>query len=54
MKEIKALLIAVNSTENLFKYPIGNIELTVKLKLYETSGHIKFNPINNKWEKTKK
>ena len=50
-KEIKDLLIAVNSSENFFKYPIGNKELTEKLKSFELKGLIKFNNVTMKWEK---
>jgi len=51
-KEIRALLVAVNSTENFFKYPIGNKELTEKLKTMEDMSLIKFNSFSSKWERS--
>jgi DNA-binding HxlR family transcriptional regulator len=49
IKEIKALLTAVNSTDNFFKYPIGNKDLTEKLKKLESDGIIKFDSLTNRW-----
>jgi len=50
-KELKALLTAVNSTgANLFKYPIGNIELTKKLQIAEERGLIRFDSVTGLWK----
>lgn len=51
-KDIKALLIAVNSANNFVgeKYPIGNKELTLKLKTLEHERKIVFDVYNSKWE----
>jgi hypothetical protein len=50
-KQINELIIAVNACGNLFKYPIGNKELTEKLKTLEAQGKIQFNTFTNTWEK---
>lgn len=53
-KEIKNILSAINSTgRNLFKYPIGNLELVEKLKTLEAKGQIRFNQLTGLWEKVK-
>lgn len=51
-KEIKDLLIAVNSTGNFVgeKYPIGNRELTKKLQDLEHQRKIKFDVYMSRWE----
>lgn len=51
-KQIKDLVIALNSTNDLgFKYPIGNLELTKKVKEFESIGYIYYNDKTNKWSK---
>jgi len=51
-KDVDPVLTAINSSgRNLFKYPIGNKELTEKLKQFETLEIIKFNETNGLWEK---
>lgn len=50
-KDIKALLIAVNASGNFFQYPIGNKELTEKLKELEEKKLIEFNKFEMKWKK---
>jgi len=53
MKEIKSILLALNSTGPcMFKYPIGNQELTAKVKELEQQGKIKFNSLYSKWVKS--
>jgi antirestriction protein len=53
-KDIKDLLMAMNSSGGMgFKYPIGNKELTEKLKKYEEAGKIHYNKHYDKWEKGK-
>lgn len=50
-KQIRELLLSVNSTNDLgFKYPIGNRELTLKLKELEISGKIKYLDHYGKWQ----
>jgi len=52
MKELNNLLIVLNSTNGLgFKYPIGNKELTIKVRQLESDGIIKYCPIEQKWFK---
>lgn len=52
-KEIKNLLIAVNSSNNFVgeKYPFGNKELTEKLKRLEHEQKIKFDVYTSRWIK---
>lgn len=51
-KELKALLIALNSTNDMgFKYPIGNVELTVKVKQLESDGVIEYDEFYKRWRK---
>lgn len=51
-REVKDILIALNSTDSFFKYPIGNSDLTEKVKLLESANRIKFNSLTNRWEKS--
>jgi len=50
-KQIKDLIIVLNSSDNFFKYPIGNKELTAMVKEFESIGYIKFDDKTNKWGK---
>lgn len=51
---VKDILIVLNSSNDFgFKYPIGNKELTLKVKEYEDKKLISYNSLTNKWEKTK-
>ena len=51
-KEIMIVLVAINSTgRNLFKYPIGNADLSEKLKTLEAKGKIKFDDYSGLWKK---
>jgi hypothetical protein len=47
-KEIKDILIILNSS-NIFKYPIGNKILHLKVISLESKGIIVFNKINQTW-----
>ena len=49
-EEVKRLLLGVNAQDNLFKYPVGNRELTERLKMLEEKERIRFNNKTNKWE----
>lgn len=52
-KDIKAILIVMNSDKDaLFKYPIGNKELTETVRELEQSGKIKYNQYMRIWSKT--
>jgi hypothetical protein len=48
-KQIKDLIIVLNSSYTFFKYPIGNKQLTEMVKEFESIGYIKFNDKTNKW-----
>jgi hypothetical protein len=48
-KQIKELLVILNSSNGYFKYPIGNKELTETVKLLESQNLIKFCNLTNKW-----
>lgn len=51
-EEVKAILIALNSTNDMgFKYPIGNKELTIKVRELESNGIIIYNPVKMQWFK---
>lgn len=51
--EVRNILLVVNSSSNDFgKYPIGNKDLTNKLKMLEILKEIKFNCVTNRWEKS--
>ena len=52
--EIKNLILVLNSSNNLFKYPIGNRTLTDKIKLLESQNKIIFDDKINKWNEVKK
>ena len=53
-KEIKDLVVALNCSNDLgFKYPIGNKELTLKIKEFESIGYIEYNDKTNKWNVTR-
>lgn len=52
-KQLQMLLTAVNSSPNMFKYPVGNETLTQLLKDYEAKAAIVFNKLTMKWEKIK-
>jgi len=48
--DVKAILVALNSTGSMGgKYPIGNKELTVKVKALEAAGKIKYDSMKDKW-----
>jgi hypothetical protein len=50
--EIKSLLIVLNSTNDLgFKYPIGNPELTAKVRDLESNGLIYYEACYGRWSK---
>lgn len=51
MKELESVLIALNSTDSSFKYPIGNKELTLKVRNLEHDGKIIYDPYLGKWFK---
>ena len=53
-KALNDLLIAVNSTNGNWKYPIGNKELTEKLKRLEHDMIIEYDEHFGKWVKSKK
>ena len=48
-KQVKELLIAVNSSGNFFKFPIGNKQLSEQLADAELLKLIKWDSFNNKW-----
>lgn len=51
-KDLKSLLVALNSSNDLgFKYPIGNKELTIKVRELESEGKIKYDVHTRKWHK---
>lgn len=51
-KELKSLLTSLNATNDMgFKYPIGNKELTIKVRELESDGVIIYDPIYQKWNK---
>lgn len=51
-KELQTILTALNSTNDMgFKYPIGNKELTLKVRQLESDGVIIYDPIYQKWNK---
>jgi hypothetical protein len=45
-KELDSILTALNST-NMFKYPIGNKELTLKTRELESNGIIYYSPLES-------
>ena len=48
--KIKEILISLNSTNDLgFKYPIGNKELTIKVRELESNGLIRYEAHYSKW-----
>lgn len=50
--EIKTILLVLNSSNDLgFKYPIGNKELTEKVKALESAEKIKYDDKFCKWSK---
>lgn len=50
--QIKEILTALNSSNGMgFKYPIGNKELTEKVREFESEGKIIYDPIYQKWNK---
>lgn len=50
-QEVESILLALNSTNDLgFKYPIGNKELTAKVRELESNGVIIYD-IRGKWHK---
>ncbi len=51
-KYIHIILNVLNSTSQFFKYPIGNKELTEKVKQLESLKKIQFNEYRNRWEIT--
>ncbi len=53
-RALSDLLIAVNSTNGNWKYPIGNKELTEKLKNLEHDGVIEYDEYYSKWVKAKR
>lgn len=49
-KEVQSILTALNSTNDLgFKYPIGNKELTIKVRELESNGTIRYQADLGKW-----
>lgn len=53
--EVTAILTALNSTNDLgFKYPIGNKELTIKVRELESAGIIVYDIHNSRWIKKSK
>lgn len=53
LRELKELLIVLNSTDNFMgRYPIGNKELTLKVRELESSGVIKYDVHTKKWYKS--
>ena len=51
-KEVQSILIALNSSNDMgFKYPIGNKELTEKVRQLESDGIIKYDVHTFKWMK---
>lgn len=51
-KELNTILLVLNSTDSLMgKYPIGNKELTLKVRELESNGIIKYDALTNKWNK---
>lgn len=49
MKDIKGIIIALNASNGIFKYPLGNEKLTDIVKALESKGLIYFSPHYNKW-----
>jgi hypothetical protein len=52
-KEISQILLALNSSQNFFKYPIGNKELTEKIKALEIAGKINYCEFTSQWKRGK-
>jgi len=53
--EVNAILTALNSTGGMgFKYPIGNKELTIKVRELESAGIIVYDVHNSRWIKKPK
>ncbi len=51
-KEIASVLTALNSSGSMGgKYPIGNQELTARVKSLEAGGHIEYDKHYDKWKK---
>lgn len=51
-KQLKDILLALNSTDPMgFKYPIGNKELTIKVRELESQGVLWYDALNSKWVK---
>lgn len=49
-KEIKTIIQVLNSTNDLgMKYPIGNKELTIKVRQLESDGLIRYQPHTGTW-----
>lgn len=49
-KEVKNILTVLNSSNDLgFKYPIGNKELTLKVRELESTGVIYYKAVTGKW-----
>lgn len=47
---VESIIVALNSTNDLgFKYPIGNEELTQKVRELESQGIIYYKAIDSKW-----
>ena len=53
--EVDAILMALNSCGDFrFKYPIGNKELTIKVRELESAGIIAYDVHNSRWIKRPK
>lgn len=48
--EIEHLLIVANTSDSVFKFPIGNEKLVEQLKQHERKGIIFYNTVTRKWE----
>lgn len=48
-KEVEQIKIALNSSPNFFKYPIGNAKLEYKVRALESRNFIKFDYQTMKW-----
>ena len=59
-RDIQDLIMGLNSVTNpiysvtnpIFKYPIGNVQLTILVKNLEQAGIIYYNPTSQRWIKS--
>jgi hypothetical protein len=52
-QKIQEILIALNTSKGLFRYPIGNPELVKVIKLLESRDLIRYNSVRDEWSRVK-